>query len=145
MALSNAVFGFSTKLRVGDGQVSETFQDVAELTSITTNFSADDVDITNHDSTDRWRDYLQGLKGLEISMEGNFIPTNDTQDVTSDTGMLWLFDAGTKRNYQIVFPTSPTTTWACKGILTNVTHSAPHDAQLTFTATLVVCSEPTLA
>lgn len=145
MSLSNAIFGFNSQLKVGDGQPSEAFTTIAELTSITTNFSADDVDITSHDSTDRWRDYLQGLKGLEISMEGNFLPTNDTQDITSGTGMLFLFDAGTKRNYQIVFPSSPTTTWSCNGILTNVTHSAPHDAQLTFSATLLVCSEPVLA
>jgi predicted secreted protein len=145
MALSAATFGFNTKLQVGDGGGTEVFTTIAELTSISTNFSADDVEVTSHDSTDRWRDYLQGLKGLEITMEGNFLPTNDTHDITAGTGMMFLFDAGTKRNYKLIFPTPTPTTWTCAGILTNVSHSAPMDAQLSFSATLRTCGEPTMS
>jgi len=145
MPLSNATFGYGTKFKVGDGgSPTEIFTTIAELQSITTAFSADDVDITNHDGDDRWREYLQGLKGVELSIEGNYLPNNSTHNGSAPLGMLHLFDIGTRNNYQIVFPTNPTLTWSFPAIITNVTHSAPHDAQLSFTGTMLITGEPTL-
>ena len=115
---------------------------VAELTSITDTLTADELDTTSHDTSNKWRTFIAGLKGMEISIEGNYIPTNDTHDMTA-TGLLGLFVSGNIAAMTITWPDS--TVFSFNGLVRDISHSAPVDGILAFTATVRITGAPTLA
>lgn len=141
---SAGIHAHGTLLKVGDGAGPEVFTTVAEISSITSSLTADELDVTSHDSVDAWREFVQGLKSMEITLEGNYIPANATQNLTANTGMLWLFDAGTLRNYQLIFPDSGTTTFTFTAICVEVTHTADVEDKLMLSARLRITGEPVL-
>jgi predicted secreted protein len=141
---SLGLHAWGTILKVGNGQTgTETFTAVAEISSITSSLTADELDVTSHDSLDAWREFVRGLKSMEITLEGNYIPASATHDMTINTGMLWLFDEGTQRNYQLVFPDPDNTQFEFKAITVEVTHTADVEDKLAFTSRLRVTGEPT--
>ena len=73
---SASIFGHGTFLQIGDGAVSEMFTTIAEVMNIDgPNLQQETVEVTSHDSTDRWREFIGGLKdGGEISFGLNFSP-----------------------------------------------------------------------
>ena len=73
---------FGTKLKRGE-------EYVARLTNLTPpELSRDDIDVTDHDSPDGFREFVPGLKQAgEVALEGNLIPTDNTQ-----TGLLAAVD-----------------------------------------------------
>jgi len=90
---SAGLHAWGTILKVGDGQTgTEAFTAVAEISSITSSLTADELDVTSHDSLDAWREFVRGLKSMELTLEGNYIPASPTQDMTVNTGMLWLYE-----------------------------------------------------
>jgi predicted secreted protein len=140
--MSDAVRAYGTLLQIGDGEVTETFATIAELTDISgPSLEADELDVTSHDSPSGYREFIQGLKDAgEVSIEGNFLPTNTTQnDVLSD------YQSGVVRNFQLVFPDTATTTWEFSAIVTAFEPTAPVEDVLTFSATLKITGEPTLS
>lgn len=112
---------------------------IAELTTITgLQLESDDIDVTSHDSTDKYREYVQGLKDAgEVELEGNFI--NDSSQVALKT----LFDAGTVVAMTISFPSSAGL-WSFNGYVKGFTTEAPYDDKLSFTGTIKVTGKPTL-
>jgi len=143
---SAGLHAWGTILKVGDGQTgTEAFTAVAEISSITSSLTADELDVTSHDSLDAWREFVRGLKSMELTLEGNYIPASPTQDMTVNTGMLWLFDEGTQRTYQLVFPDPDTTQFSFKAITVEVTHTADVEDKLSFTSRLRVTGEPTFS
>lgn len=140
---SAGLHAWGTLLKVGDGQTgTEVFTTVAEISSITSSLTADELDVTSHDSLDAWREFVRGLKSMELTLEGNYIPASATQDMTVNTGMLWLFDEGTQRNYQLIFPDPDSTEFTFKAITVEVTHTADVEDKLSFTSRLRVTGEP---
>jgi predicted secreted protein len=138
-----AVSAHSTILQFDAG--GGTWATVAEVSSISTSLSSDELDVTSHDSTGKWREWIQGLKGAEISIEGNFLAGSTTHGTNSQTGMLGLFTAGTKRNMRLRFSDSGTTTWTFSGLIREISYSASVDDKLSFTATVRISGVMTLA
>lgn len=62
--------------------------------------SVDDIDITDHDSTSGYRQFLQGLKDSgTMAFTVNYDPADASHGST--TGLASLFDSGATRDWQI--------------------------------------------
>lgn len=131
---------FGTQLQRGDGGGPEVFTAIANCSNITPpGTSRETYDTTAHDSPDKFREFIGGLKdGGEFSADLHYDPT-EHDALYSD------FDDGPPgRNYKIVFPEA-IATWSFKGIMTGFEPEAPVDGQLSATVTFKVTGKPVLA
>ncbi len=124
------IFGHGTELDLGDGAV-------AQLTNISgPNFSADSIDVTDHDSEDRYREFIQGLRdGGEVSLEGNYLYAVASAVLTKFNTDANISDATiTLPNGAGVF------TFDC--FVTGFSVGAPHDDKISFSATVKITGKP---
>lgn len=144
-----AIAARGAMLKRGDGGGTEVFAEIAEVTNISgPSLKQDTVDVTSHQSAGGWREHVATLKdGGEISLELNFVPTNDTQDFTVGLGL--DMKNQTKRNFQLVFPDATLeasrTKWSFSAFVSAFSVSAPHDGKLGGSVSLKVTGAPTLA
>jgi len=105
-----ATIGYGSLFKRGDGADPEVFTAIAEVTSADPPSSeADDVEVTNLDSPNRTKEYIQGMiEAGEASLEMNFLPGDATQDAT--TGLIADHAAGTVKNWQMEFSDAASTT-----------------------------------
>jgi len=131
---TNAIIGYGATLKKGDDAI-------AELTSISgPSQSADTIDITSHDSSDSYKDYIVALLDAgEVSIEGNFYPGDSAGQITMHTD----FQAKSKVEYVITL-SDTTTTWTFNAYITAFETGAPLDGATSFSATLKVTGKPTL-
>lgn len=124
--------------RSDDGTISGTFAAVGEVMAINgPGLARDAMEVTDMDSTDRFREFVGGLKdGGEISLDVGFDPNSD--DVTD-----WLsdFNTNTAGYYKIVFADS--TEWGFAALLTGFEPSTPHEDKMTATVTYKLTGKPT--
>lgn len=139
---SGAIHAIGTLLKRGDGGGPEVFTTIAEVRSITgPGLTTDTIDVTNHDTSQGYREFISGLQdGGEFSFDINYIPSNATHNNT--TGLLRAFDQKTINNYRLVFPDA--TTWNFRGLVRQVSITAPIDGQLTASVAVKVSGKPTL-
>lgn len=138
MAASEAILGFGVQLTRNGAAI-------AEITNVGgPSLSRGSVEVTHHQSPDRWAEFIKGLKdGGEVSLDINYLPANSTQNAA--TGLLSDFSNDTTiDDWAIVWPNGATT-WSFKGFITNFEPSAPTDEALTGTVTIKVAGKPTLA
>ena len=138
--MSNAVNAFGTV-------ISKDGTDIAEVTSIGgPKLARDTIEVTHHQSTDMWREFIKGLKdGGEVSLELNFMPF-DTSHNAATTGILADFgDDTTVAAWVLTFPDSGATQWEFDGIVTAFETSEPFDDKLMASVTIKVTGVPTLA
>ena len=124
---------FGTKLKRGSVYV-------ARLTNITPpELSRDDIDVTDHDSPDGFREFVPGLKQSgEVPLEGNLIPTDDTQK-----GLLAAVDIDEPEEWTIEFPTVPVMTVRFFGYVKSFAIAeAPVEGVMKFTATIKATGKP---
>lgn len=136
--MSNATIAFGSVFKYeGPPEVT-----VGELTNISgPTLTADTIEVTSHDSTSRFREFLQGLRdGAEISVEGNGVPGDAGQariysHFLSDT-------AGGAQN--VVIALSDSSYWLASCIVTSFQPTdAPHDGKIPFAATFKITGVPT--
>lgn len=147
MAESNARIGYGTLLErrtSAAGASPEVWQLIAERVTIGgPTMSRDAPDVTHMDSPNGWREFVPGLKdGGEVSLEGNFVPTDATQN--AQTGLLSEFSNDVRGHWRMTFPTSPEVVWEFDAIMTGFEPSMPVDDKMSFSSTLKVSGEPTL-
>lgn len=138
---SGAISGHGTLLKRGNGATPEVFTTIAEVASISGPALAQEtIDVTSHDSTDGWREFIGGLlDGGEVSFDVHLIPTNATHD------NLWTdLSNRTLRNFQLVFPDGGATTWAFSALVTGFSTNEPIDSQLSASVSLKISGKPTL-
>ena len=86
-------------IKIGDGATPEIFTTVAGLRATTLAFNAQNVDVTNSDSTEMWRELLgAGVKSATILGSGVF------KDAASDAALRTAFFNQALCNWQIVIP-----------------------------------------
>ncbi len=109
-----------------------------EITNITgPGISVDEVEITNHSSSDDCKEFVPGLiDGGEFSVEGNLTST-------VVTGLYADLLARTSRSYTITFPNGMT--WTFTGYPKSFETDSPVDGKLGFSATFRVTGKPVLA
>lgn len=142
MSQTQAIIGFGTLFKFGDGASPEVFTTVAEVTNIDgPGLSRAIPEATHMESPNGYREYIGGLKdGEEVTLECNFLPGNATQD--PDDGILSLFESGIRTNFQIVWPFSPTVTWQFAGVVTGFQPTTPVDDKITISVTIKVTGQP---
>ena len=142
---TSAVFGYGAKLQISDMAETATFSDVAEIEGLSgPSLSADEIDVTTHDTTDGYREFIQGLKDAgELSVEANFIPTEDTHKESADASLLAAYNSGEKTDFKLVFPDANSTEWAFSAIVTGFEVDIPVDEKMTFSCTLKLSGKPT--
>jgi predicted secreted protein len=130
-------FGFGTTL---SATLNGSLTPIAELTSITgVEMSADEIDVTSHDSPNGYREFLQGLRnGGSVTIEGNFIAD------ASQEGLADLFDSGATVAMEIEFAGN-VATWAFDGFVSALSTDAPMDNKISFSATIKISGKPVLS
>lgn len=132
---------FGTLLKRGDGAVPEVFTTIAELVNVEPSLTKDEIEGTHHTSPGTWKQFKPGLKEGEVSVEGNYLPTDPTHNRAA--GLLKDFDDGTIRNYQIVFPIGGVD-WIFPGFLREFNPAAPVEGKLGLSGTFRLAGQPTL-
>jgi len=140
--MSEAVHAFGTKLQVET--TTDTYTDVAEITDISgPSVTADEIDVSSHDSPDTYREFVQGMKdGGEVTFEGHFIYDHATLEDAGD--ILGYLDGGGVESWKIVFPDTGSTEWAFDGFVTAFETTGNFEDKATFSATIKVSGKPTL-
>lgn len=129
----------STFERSSDGTVGGVFAAVlAEVTSITPpKISRDTIDMTHMGSTQRWRDFVGGLKdGGEVTIEGNFEPDN-----ANVAAALSDINTNTAGYYKITFPDG--TAWGFAAFATGYEPGVPVDDKMTISLSYKLTGKPT--
>ena len=134
---------FGTQFKRGDGAMSEQFTAIANVTNISgPDRQRETIDVTDHDSTDGWMEFLGSLKnGGEVSIDVNYDPRVASHDLDDD------FEDSEPRNYQILlFPgTADEYTWDFAGVMTGLSDEFPYDDKMARTATFQISGKPTLS
>ncbi len=133
MANTDKLFSQGTQFALGGTTV-------AELTNISLpGFNADDIDVTTHNSSDYFREFIKGLTDAgEITLEGYFNYT-DYQTLYDGIGTLSLYSA------TIAVPTTPSETqWLANVYVKSLEGGAPFDDKIDFSATCKITGKPSL-
>jgi TP901-1 family phage major tail protein len=115
------------------------FTTVAGLRTRRLAFNAETVDITNAESSNRWRELLDGagVKRASVSGRGLF------KDASTDALMRQTFFDGTIVNYQIVIPAFGTVQGPFQ--ITNLEFAGEHNGEVTYDMALESSGEMTFA
>jgi len=113
-----------------DSDGSGTFVTVAGLRSRRISFNAETVDITNTDSTDRWRELLEGAGVKRASLSGSGVFKDASTDATARQ---YFFD-GTIRNWQVIVPDFGTLAGAFQ--ITALEYSGEHNGEVAYDLSL---------
>lgn len=97
---SAAFHAHGSILEVLDG----TFFPVIEVSVLALGYTADELDISNHESLQAWREFVRGLKSCELLVEGNLIIASDSHGWSSTRGLMTLFDSGQLAVWRLIFP-----------------------------------------
>lgn len=142
--MSNAVSGYGTLIKIGDGATPgpEVFTTVAEVKDITgPGFEAGTLEVTNQSSPGAVREFIIGLLDAgEVTFDLNFLPGHATQD--ESTGLLGAYLSRAKKNYQLIFPVTPSWQINYAALVTGFEPSAPVDDPLTASVTQKVTGLP---
>jgi len=120
---------------------------IGELTNIGgPTMSADQIDVSSHDSTGIFREFVAGFKDAgEISLEGNLTVGGGADD------LLGAFKDRVTRNFHINFPVSSTSAvnesylrWELAGTVSGVETAVPYDDKAGFSASVRLSGAPTL-
>ena len=117
-------------IKIGNGATPEVFTTVAGLRATTLAFNAQNVDVTNSDSADMWRELLAGagVKSATISGSGVF------KDAASDAALRTAFFNQALCNWQIVIPDFGTVSGPFK--LASLQYEGPYDGELKLSLSL---------
>ncbi len=140
---SSAFWAYGSALQIGDGETSESFTSIAEVTELTPpSMSRDAIEVTSHGSADGFREYISGWRdGGEVSIVANWLPTDTTHDGT--TGLLESYLDDEAHNWRVVLPDSLATI-AFAGFLTAFNPDLPLTEQGKLSCTIKITGKPTV-
>jgi hypothetical protein len=138
MPAASGIAAFGTLLKIGDGQVSESFATVAEVTDIEgPGGKTSTVDITNHSSPSAFKEIVPTtIDPGTIKLTVNFLPSAVTQNY--NTGLLRDWIQRNKRNFQIIWPNVAGTYVTFAAYVIEFDQKAPVDGKLSATFSLEV-------
>lgn len=142
---TNAIGGFGTLVKIGDGGGTEVFTTIAELKNIKLpGVKNVVVDVTSHSSPGGIKEKLAVLGEItEMTFDVSFIPTGATHSYTS--GLLKDALNRTKRNFKVVLPDAGATTWQGAAYVEEFTPEAPVDNVLKASIKLTPAGQWTFA
>lgn len=110
-------------LKLGDGEVSETFSVIGGLRTKTLSLNAQSVDVTHSQSTGGWRELLAGAGVRQASISGAGVFLNDA--AAEETRA--VFFGAQARNWQIIVPGFGTIEGAF--LIANLDYAGEHDRE----------------
>ena len=124
-------------VKISDGAGG--FVTVAGMRTRRLAFNAETVDITNAESSNRWRELLDGagVKRASITGRGLF------KDAATDASMRQTFFDGTVLSYQIVIPDFGTVEGPFQ--LTNLEFAGEHNGEVTYDVAMELAGELTFS
>jgi len=132
--------GTGARFLASDMASAPTFTEVANVTSISgPSISRDTYDVTAHDSTGGYREFIGGLRdGGEVSFDLNFDPS----EATHQTLIGYLGDS-VARDYQVTLP-DDAATFEFSAFLTGWEVGLPIDDKITASVTFKITGKPSL-
>ncbi|HEY0106687.1 MAG TPA: phage major tail protein, TP901-1 family [Rhizomicrobium sp.] len=126
-------------IKIGDGASPEVFTTVAGLRATQLSFNATNVDVTNADSADQWRELLAGggVKSAAVTGSGVF------KDAASDAALRSAFFAQSIPDFQLVIPSFGTITGPFK--IASLAYEGPYDGELKLSLSLASAGAMTFA
>jgi predicted secreted protein len=115
-------------------------QAVGELDNVElTGSNGEDIDITNHDSPDDYKEYVLGLlDGGEISCTGNYVASNAGQ-----AAIIAAHYARTSNAWTVVYPDTGDSQFAGNGYVKSFKVTAPVAGKLSIAFTVKISGKPT--
>jgi predicted secreted protein len=137
MGATQGTIGKGTLLKIGNGVSPETFTAIAEVKDITgPALSVEFADFTHQESPSGYREFKSTFKDSgNMTFAVNFLPDNTTQGFSS-AGLLKDYEAGTLRNFQLLFPDTGATLASFAAYVANLQPSAPLNGPLAMNVTL---------
>lgn len=134
---TNAAIGHGSLFEIGNDDSPETFTTLGEVITMTLpSLARAAVDATHQGSTDRWRDFIGGLRdGGEFKVDWNFDPGGTVQ-----TQLFEAFNENGHRTYRITFP--DTTAWTFEAFVTGISGEVPLDDKMTISGTFKLTGKP---
>lgn len=125
--------------RSDDGTSSGAFATIGKIHDLgVPGLSRETVDVTTYGSTERWREYVGGLRDAgEMSVEIMFDPGD--ADITA-----WITEINTDTAgyYKIVFPDDGSTEWGFAAFVTGLEPQAPIDGRMAATVSFKLTGKP---
>ncbi|MFJ4631559.1 phage tail tube protein [Streptomyces sp. NPDC088847] len=133
---------FGTQLK-RDSNGAGTFVAVANISDVSgPSRSRDSIEVTAHDSPDKYREFVKGLKdGGEVEITINYNP-GDVSHQALDAD----FEEDDLRDYQVVILPGKDDehTWTFSGLITDIGDEFPYDDKMERKVTFKVSGKPTL-
>jgi hypothetical protein len=130
--MTAAVKGIGSTLTWGANPVAEV------LTISGPNISAEEIEVTNFDSPNGFKEYISGLKDggtVDFELNWTLTPGGGQEELRNDLG------TGTKRPVVLTFATSPETRADFTGLVTAMSWSADPASQVTASVTVRIDGE----
>lgn len=140
---TEAALGYGTLLQRWSGAAWVTTAEQVNVNG--PSLSSDDVEVTNHDSPNSTKEYIPALLDTgEISFDGNFIPSNASQQQ-----LLADQVARTVSDWRIVLPDAVLlanrTKWTFEGYIKTLDFSYPTPTQMTISGSMKLAGAATLS
>lgn len=144
-----SAFGTLLQLGRGDGP-PETYDTIGGISNITgPGFSTDTIDVTAHDSPGAFEESIVTIiRQGELTVDLNYDPADpqhSADPAALNLGVPQLLFQREKRNWRMIFPSSPPVPWDFEAYVTGFEPSAPYDDKLSASVTLKLTGQPTLA
>jgi len=137
--MSDAIKGYGSTFKRGDGASPESFTTIAETITITPpQLSRETFDKTHLNSPDQYNEFGGGMRdGGEVTFTMAYVDAGTGQsDIRGD------FDADTVVNYQVVYPDGAQ--WDVSGLVTGIAPSElSNDERISESVTIKVSGKPT--
>ncbi|WP_066373977.1 phage tail tube protein [Herbidospora mongoliensis] len=136
----SAVDGFGCQFLRSDGESPATYTATAGVTSVGgPEIERENYETTAHDSAEKWRTFLGGLKdGGEVSLELRYDP-RDHDTLIED------FEDDEPRDYRLIWPEITGAQWDFQAILTGFSPEGPFDDLLSAEVTFKVSGKPVIS
>ena len=133
--MTQALSAFGTLLRISTLGSPANVTTIAEVINHSLSRSRDTEEVTHHESTGQWKEFIALTHGAELTLELNFLPAN-TQHLLLQT----IQDSGALTNFQLVRPdeASGTETLSFSAFVTQFNSNHPASAKLSASVTLQI-------
>lgn len=126
-----------------ESAIPDTFEAIANVTDISgPSRSRESIDVTAHDSPNKYREYIKGLKdGGDVELTINYDPNS-----TTHTSLDADFEEDSLHTYQVLLLPGTATehTWEFSGMITDLGDAFPTDDKMERTVTVKISGKPTL-
>lgn len=145
MVATTAAIGFGVLLqRNNTGNSPASYEDIGEILEVSgPSFSRDAVDTTHSQSTDRYREFITGLRDAgEMSATIALVPAS--AQGSKHRELMDDYESNSAVTYRMIFPDGATN-FVFSGIITGIEHATPIDDRMTLNTTIKISGKPTLA